>query len=823
MRNQLFKSTYIVNFGNCIKGKALAFSIMMLIFIVSTPAWCGNIVYPWRSTTAIVKSGESFEVWFNASSGQTVNSIQLKGPFNTVSVTMSIVSGNWVYDPLSGNTYNNKITVTIPADTPAERYDIVLNTSTGDVTSYGGVKVVTKFKDEYYLMHISDGHLYQSGYDTDALLSKKSAMIDIANIIDAQIIIETGDNMYNVRNHPERETYYFLGNDALGTKGMAKASAATFLTAGDHEGLNANDWSQGTVQENSDFFNDYWGIQNHCFKYGNGRFMTLNNAWGTSVSNNGVHQYEVDEAKTWLAGNGAGGNFFLTAAHCYDKMHSFIDESKPLSLVLAGDKHNVYTSNPFAFKPGSALIAYIAASIREHFSFNLFKINNTDGTFTTPSGTSGYADVLFSGDVTSPSNWVSNLKLTYLNANNGTSTSNTATIVNDFGFPITGAKVRFVMPKGYTYSIAPGVIEQEFDGTSVHVVDVTVNLGANSTTVVYISNSGIIDLCPDDPNKTDPGLCGCGVPEGFCEIKVTGISLTPATAKLNLNIVKQMEAIITPSTATNKKIIWTSDNTSVATVSSSGLVTAVGGGTTIIKATSEDGGKFGTSTITVIPDYLNYQAEDAEFSGPVIATDQPGYNGTGFLDFTNLSNDFIKWTVYASSADTYTLSFRYALASGDRPLKLAINGEDIISSVAFPVTGSWSTWGTYTTNQKLNAGNNTIILTAIGSSGGNFDELKLSGEALGVNDLNSGLNGKTVNIYPNPLTHNNLSIDIIGFEKMNDVQVKIINIRGQTVFQKKMNNPTHLDVNTSGIMEKSVYIVSVESGQIKVFKKFIVN
>jgi hypothetical protein len=372
MRKKLLLSILKVHNG-FVKGKAIVFLFFLLIFNPSTTAWCGNIVYPWRATTAIVKSGETFEVWFNADAGQSITSVQLKGPYNTVSVSMNIVTGKWVYDPLSGNTYNQKITVTVPAGTPADRYDLVLNTSTGDVTSYGGVKVVTMYKDEYYILHTSDGHLYQSGYDTDVLLAKKTVMIDIANIIDAQIIIETGDNMYNVRNHPEREAYYFLGNEAIRSKGMARASAATFLTFGDHEGLNANDWVQGTVQENSDFVNDYWGLQNHCFKYGNGRFMMLNNAWGTSLTSNGVHQYEVDDAKAWLSNEGAGGNFFLTAAHCYNKMHQFINESKPLSLVLAGDKHHIYTANPYSFTTGSPAIAYITASIRDHFAFNSIK------------------------------------------------------------------------------------------------------------------------------------------------------------------------------------------------------------------------------------------------------------------------------------------------------------------------------------------------------------------------------------------------------------------------------------------------------------------
>jgi len=34
----------------------------------------------------------------------------------------------------------------------------------------------------------------------------------------------------------------------------------------------------------------------------------------------------------------------------------------------------------------------------------------------------------------------------------------------------------------------------------------------------FIENidGGINDLCPDDPNKTEPGECGCGVPDGTC-------------------------------------------------------------------------------------------------------------------------------------------------------------------------------------------------------------------------------------------------------------------------------------------------------------------
>lgn len=461
--------------------------MVLLLIWLSLTALCGNIVYPWRATTAIIQSGGSFEVWFNADSGQAIHSIELNGPYNTLSTSISTVADNWVYDPMSGNTYTHTITVAVPADTPADRYDLVLNTSTGTITSYGGVKVVKKYKDEYYLVHMSDGHLFQNGHDFDVLLKRKSAMIDIANIMDAQIIIETGDNMYNVINHPEREAYYFLGNDSIHTKGMAKATAATFLTPGNHDGAIANDFNKATAQQNADFFNRYWGMQSHSFKYGNGRFININNAWSLTTTSADDHQYQIDEAIGWLRGIGAGGNFHLAAGHIYNKMHSLLDAETKLSLVLAGHNHHLFTNNPYSFTEGSPAVAYIAASTREYFLFNLFKINNTNGSFTTPSGATASTNVLFSGTKDSPSTWVPNLKLTFTAANDGSGTSNSATIENKFPFAIEGAKVRFAVPEGYDYAITNGTIDQEFDGTSVHVVDVSVNLEANSTTLIEIA------------------------------------------------------------------------------------------------------------------------------------------------------------------------------------------------------------------------------------------------------------------------------------------------------------------------------------------------
>lgn len=54
---------------------------------------------------------------------------------------------------------------------------------------------------------------------------------------------------------------------------------------------------------------------------------------------------------------------------------------------------------------------------------------------------------------------------------------------------------------------------------------------------------------------------------------------------------EQLNPVIAPADATNKKCTWKSSNDKVAMVSSFGLVVAVGAGTTVITATTTDGTK----------------------------------------------------------------------------------------------------------------------------------------------------------------------------------------------------------------------------------------
>jgi len=95
--------------------------------------------------------------------------------------------------------------------------------------------------------------------------------------------------------------------------------------------------------------------------------------------------------------------------------------------------------------------------------------------------------------------------------------------------------------------------------------------------------------CNKEPLLEDP-------PE---EVPVTGVTLNLPDALLKVGGTLTLEATIEPGDAANKTVTWSSDDDRVATVNSSGEVTAVAPGTAMITATTEDGGFTAYCTVTV--------------------------------------------------------------------------------------------------------------------------------------------------------------------------------------------------------------------------------
>lgn len=150
--------------------------------------------------------------------------------------------------------------------------------------------------------------------------------------------------------------------------------------------------------------------------------------------------------------------------------------------------------------------------------------------------------------------------------------------------------------------------------------------------------------------------------------KVTGITVSPANATLNIGQKVTLKANVSPANATNKKVNWSSSNANVAAVSN-GVVTAKAAGTATITATAADGsGKRGTCRITV-----NKAADPVK---PDTPTDQTiAITGVTMNDVEMYANDTAKsvsaTVVPANTTMSKTVTYT---SSNENYLKVAANG-----------------------------------------------------------------------------------------------------------------------------------------------------
>ncbi|MEK5444063.1 MULTISPECIES: pectate lyase [unclassified Fredinandcohnia] len=123
-----------------------------------------------------------------------------------------------------------------------------------------------------------------------------------------------------------------------------------------------------------------------------------------------------------------------------------------------------------------------------------------------------------------------------------------------------------------------------------------------------------------------------------------------------------------------------------------------------------------------------YEAEDGKLVNAIIDNKHPGFTGTGFVDMVpNAPGGSIEWTIDVPVGGEYTLDFRYAHGGTDeRPGEIKVNGEIVEPKLAFNPTGGFANWTYTSTKATFQAGENVIVATGIGASGGaNIDHLKV--------------------------------------------------------------------------------------------------
>ena len=122
---------------------------------------------------------------------------------------------------------------------------------------------------------------------------------------------------------------------------------------------------------------------------------------------------------------------------------------------------------------------------------------------------------------------------------------------------------------------------------------------------------------------------------GEPEVEVTGVKLDKSAATIMNGDTTTLVATVSPANATDKTVIWTSEDSSVATVDANGVVTGVGAGTATITATTQSGNKTASCAVTVVNVMLDKTSESVKVGETVTLTATVS---------SRLSSQAVNWT-----------------------------------------------------------------------------------------------------------------------------------------------------------------------------------
>jgi uncharacterized protein YjdB len=244
-----------------------------------------------------------------------------------------------------------------------------------------------------------------------------------------------------------------------------------------------------------------------------------------------------------------------------------------------------------------------------------------------------------------------------------------------------------------------------------NATDKSVTWSSNATNIATVDNNGVVTAVAvgaatitvtSNADNTKTATCVVTV----TPVAVTGVSLNKTTTSITTGETETLTATVLPANATDKTVTWSSSNTGVATVSQSGVVTGVAGGSAVITVTSNaDNTKTATCAVTVtVPPATSMQIN------------LDGTTGTGVeLTYTDNTTENLTITNNAVTVSTSTKIIKsIKIDAGaviligrkaDSDINLKINGtalalRDADGSGVIPI-------GTYAELQLINKDNNT--------------------------------------------------------------------------------------------------------------------
>lgn len=211
-----------------------------------------------------------------------------------------------------------------------------------------------------------------------------------------------------------------------------------------------------------------------------------------------------------------------------------------------------------------------------------------------------------------------------------------------------------------TNSVAIGStsqLEVTYTPSDTNVKNVT--WSSSNSSVATVSNTGLVTgVAQGSATITATAEAASGTVSNTYNVTVTPIAVTSVTLDTSSASVKvgktiTLVATVNPNNATNKNVTWTSSSTSVATVSSSGVVTGVAAGQTTITVRTADGNKTATCVVTVT-------ASGGEESFEINYGDLPTTYQTGTTVYT--ADSGIKFQAY--NCANYSSKMQFRASSG---------------------------------------------------------------------------------------------------------------------------------------------------------------
>lgn len=240
------------------------------------------------------------------------------------------------------------------------------------------------------------------------------------------------------------------------------------------------------------------------------------------------------------------------------------------------------------------------------------------------------------------------------------------------------------------------------------------------------------------------------------EISVSGIKLDKNNVKFkSIGEKYQLSANILPVDATNKVIIWTSSEPSVASVTNGGLVTAVSSGVATITAKTQDGGYIATCEVMVaLPEDPNIPVAGVELNTSRVELDQAGdvYQLKADVLPANATNKAVTWV--SSNPNVATVSDNglvTAVSEGSATITVTTeDGQKVATCIvtvhiessssgtdgggsggsatptSYTITTGETDGGTITISHKTASKGKTVTITAVPDEGFTLETLSVS-------------------------------------------------------------------------------------------------